>query len=790
MVCAYCNTKNPPLSVICSHCGAILRTIKADRRAPKVKVPSSQVFRYVGIGIAAFVGAAVGGIGSKVLIREYVLPSAIVGAVLGAVLVYVVSGARYLYFSNLYRLRLSDLNNKIKGSLAAAEEKANKELEKDESKYEPRLSLATVRLLQDEIESSLQAFQQLHLLGATELEFYNNSGIASARKGDLQASLDGFLRAVACAERRSEPHANLAHTYAIAVRGGDSRVTDLAVTEIKETLGITPNRPEIYNRHGLLMIDSGQLKKSEELFQTALSKAGHSRAIQADAHNNLGIAKFLGGDQRAAAAAFQMARQLDPAHGRALCNIAVMDLLKGNPDNAVEFLQKSVRLDPKSAPIRSNLGYALCRTGAVNDGIREFREALRLDPTLFEPNYNLGKAYADENLSEPAERYLKNALRFNPKSWEALTVYGVIFMQQSQFVHAIQCFETAEKYAPTQPLIKINNGIAKTHTFDLQSAEQIFEEALEIDSKNDDIRAHMAWVHIQQGQISLAAEELTHALNHNDGIAMLNNNYGLCQINLGAYDVALSHFRKAISQDPDMVSCYYHMGYVLALNKKIDLALREWEQTAKHETTFADAYVNRGVAYYQKGSLDQAVAEFRKVITLRQHRMEDYSNLGLAYAKQGVVLRQASRNPHDVKAKESIDRSKLAVEMFDKALVLEPSNVQLHSNRGLACFFANRPEEAMEEWTTVARLDPTYVRRRGAAVQKEFDETGVTFVDIVIAERALQLPPRTPDFLYQLSPGYDSEEWDPVISDPKLEKIPEYTREARRYERSLQALQL
>jgi tetratricopeptide (TPR) repeat protein len=137
-----------------------------------------------------------------------------------------------------------------------------------------------------------------------------------------------------------------------------------------------------------------------------------------------------------------------------------------------------------------------------------------------------------------------------------------------------------------------------------------------------------------------------------------------------------------------------------------------------------------------------------------------------------------------------MDRSRLAIEMFDKALALEPENVLLHSNRGLACFFANRPEEAMMEWQTVSRLDPAYVKRRGSAVQKEYDETAVTFVDINIPERAIQLPARTADFLYQLSPGYDTDEWDIMVTDKSLDKVPEYIRDARRIERNLQALQL
>jgi len=170
--------------------------------------------------------------------------------------------------------------------------------------------------------------------------------------------------------------------------------------------------------------------------------------------------------------------------------------------------------------------------------------------------------------------------------------------------------------------------------------------------------------------------------------------------------------------------------------------------------------------------------------------MQDFSNLGLALAKHGVFIRKDSRNPQDPRYKESTEKHKLAVDMFDRALALEPNNVMLHSNRGLACYFANRPEDALAEWSLVTKLDPSYARRRQKVMQSEFDESAITFAELDIRERSERVPPKTADYLYKLSPGYGTEEWSFIIDDARLTDIPDLSQKSRYMERKLKALRV
>jgi tetratricopeptide (TPR) repeat protein len=790
MICPYCQTRNAPNIQVCTHCGAILRLQRPEVRKRKSDVSRAKIYRWLAVAIAALISA----FAAHMLVVEASgkvrTIASIVGAVLGAGLIYLVSGARVIYYTRKYRSRYGRLLSRKKHVLTTAEEKFEKQLEAQEGGWKPRHNLAISHLLQDEVEKSFQGFQQAQKLGASDPEFYNNVGVALARKGNLVQSVELFQKAVSMNGHKGQPSTNLAHAYWQVHADQEQLLIERAICEVERAIKIDGEKPIHRNRLGLILDRAGRYDEAVEQFNKALELAAGLKAEQADAYNNLGIAFVHKNDLRTAASHFQQALRLDPGHGRALSNLGILRLLQGDSADALEALQSAAMLDTRSAPVRSNLGYGLCRDGNINEGLREFREAILRDPNLFDPYYNLGKIYLDEKIMENAERNLARAIQLNPQSWEVLVAMAVIRLEQNKLPQAIQFLEKADTLAPNQPLIISNLAVCRALYGDLSGAEKLLQKAAELDEKNGEIHAQLGWVYLLQESVSLCANELTLAIQSNGEVADYHYNFGLCQTNQGQYDGALTSFRRTLQIDPEYKRAHYHVGYVHAIEKRFDQALKEWEVADRLERGFADLYVNMGVVYYQKGSYDQSVTQFRRVIAISQDRMDDFSNLGLALAKHGTTLKAASRNREDAKYKESVEKSKMAVEMFDRAIAIEPDNAMLHSNRGLACFFAHMPEEAMVEWATVTRLDPAYARRRGKAQQTEFDDSAIKFATMNILDRAAQVPTRTADFTFSLSPGYDTEDWAVMIEDEQMKEVPELNREAWEVERKLQSLRV
>ena len=379
-------------------------------------------------------------------------------------------------------------------------------------------------------------------------------------------------------------------------------------------------------------------------------------------------------------------------------------------------------------------------------------------------------------------------MQISPRSGAALTALGVIKTAQRMLPQAVGYFEAALKGGPPSALAEANLSIALGLSGDYAGASRHLKRAAGLAPQDPHIPAQSGWLQLMQDNVTAGLDELGIALKRDEHLPEVQNNLGLCYIALGKPELALPHFKRALDLKPDFHAVHYQWGCAHAALHNPDGALREWELAAKHEPANADCHVNRGVLFYQKGRIEEAVAEFRHVIILRETRPEDFSNLGLAYAKSGMILRAAARNTQDPRTKQAVDRHKQAIDMFDRALALDPKNVMLHSNRGLACFFASRPEEAMQEWAMVTKLDPAYARKRGTRQQSEFDDSHLGLVSLSVPARAVSLPAKTGPYLPRFLAGYDTEEWELILSDYALACLSEMGQALRRLDRDLAAL--
>ena len=389
-----------------------------------------------------------------------------------------------------------------------------------------------------------------------------------------------------------------------------------------------------------------------------------------------------------------------------------------------------------------------------------------------------------------ADRYASRALQFRPSSPELLTLLGAVKTQERLLPQARQYFQAALKLWPRSALAHRNMAVAQGLLDEFGEAAMHLKTAAQLDPKDAEIPAQVAWLHLRRESITSGLEELGVALKLNDHLPEVHNNYGICHIALGKPELSFPNFAKALELRPEFHVVHYQWGYAHALLKNHNAALREWDLSVRFEPGNADCYSNRGILFYQQNRLEEAIVEFRHAVTLRQTRMEDFSNLGLAYAKAGKALQdaaKASKKTNDPRLKQALERHKQAIDMFDRALALDPRNVMLHSNRGLACFFASLPEEAMREWGAVSKLDPAYANRRGKRLQSEYDDSQIALVPFSVPERAAAIPPKTAGFLPHYLPGYDTEEWELILPDPDLARVSDLRRDLRRVDRALAA---
>ena len=741
MVCPYCSFKNSPSAVICSQCGIVPKLGKTSRLVP----PG---------------GSGGGGLS---LLRG-ILPG------------------------NRLKGRHAALQGQTAEAVAQIQEQAEADLQDPALAGAARLRLATLFLLGGEIEKSIHWFQQARQMGSADPEFFNNVGVALARRGAAVQAGEMLTRAAQLGPGLVAPAANLAHLFLDTGADPDPTGAGAAIAELQRALRLEPKNPVLYSRLGLVLCRERRYEEAVPQFKQADLMTATDPAARADAQNNAGLALVLCGDDPEPA--LSAALTSDPAHAPALTNQALAGMCQSVAPADVEKLARAARLDPTNPAVRADYGYGLCRLGALNDGILALKEAVELNSRLWEACANLGKAYADADALEAADRYAGRAFQFCKTSPELLTLLGVIKTQQRAIPQAVLHFTAVVKIWPQSALAHVNLAVAQGLSGDFVEAGLHLQKALQLDPKNAYIPAQIGWLHLRRESLTTGLAELGTALKLDEHIPEAHNNFGLCYLGIGKPELSFASFSRALELRPDFHAVHYQWGYAHALMKNQGAAMREWDLCVRYEPANADCHSNRGIIFYQKGQFDEAIAEFRQVIALRQTRMEDYSNLGLAYAKAGKMLQdaaKASKKTNDPRMKQALERHKQAIDMFDRALVLDSRNVMLHSNRGLACFFASQPEQAMSEWGQVSKIDPAYANRRGKRLQSEYDDSQIAFVPFSVPERAVPVAPQTAGFLPRYVSGYDTEEWDLIITDPALIRLSESRRELRRLDRSLAA---
>lgn len=805
MTCPDCKTRNANEARYCTNCGILFRKDVLHRKAPQPAVPKNSLLRLGAVVVAAAIGGGAGFVISNTPKGLEHRPTFILGGViLGAALVYVVSGLRVIFLTNQYRVKLTALNMQVNSAVNRAINQSKDAVDtsrggkKDEAAVLnlPALQkLGEAHLLNHDIDESIKAFEQAINGGLKDPKVFNNSAVAFIRAGRMRhamTSLESAVQAKNGSGLSEQTTANLAHYFGSLRVGSINDNLRRAENEVQELINKNGESPTYLNRLGLIQIREGNFDAAYKHFEKSLALAKDKKLQVADARNNMGVAKFHAGEFKAAALEFQQALKVDPGHARAESNLGVTMIVQGFVKSGIETLIKAATVDPRSCSVLNNLGYAYCVSGAFNDGIKTLLQAVQLDLNAFEPVYNLGKVYADHDLPEVAGRYLDRANQIDTSSWEALLAGGVVLMQQGEYDHAMELVRKAYDIAPKSAEILMTYGTCATMLKDYDSAVQYMMMAIAMEHSKREAYARLGWVHMQRHDASEAARVLGAALNMSDDDAYLSDNYGLCQLELWAKDLAGKHFKRVLQLEPNYKRVWYHMGLNAVASKNLDDAISCWDKTITYEPKYIDGHANLGVACYLADKYDKAIEQFKQVLFMHSERMQDFAHLAMATAKKGVSIRKKCKDPNDQHNPKVVEAYKLfnsAVQMFDKALEMEPENVVLHSNRGLACFFANRVEEAMMEWSNVTRIDPEYAKKRGKLQQSVFDESAVTFFPLNIAERAASYPLKTGPYLYKVDGGYDTEDWE-LILDEELAKVPQISREVDHVERKLRALKL
>ena len=214
----------------------------------------------------------------------------------------------------------------------------------------------------------------------------------------------------------------------------------------------------------------------------------------------------------------------------------VMGLLvqdSGDHAGAIQLIGRAIRLSPERSDFHDALGVSQVSLGKHRDGLRSFAEAVRLNPEnrlavmhlgllalrlglaeralpCFESLMRMGETsieliclrgqalYKMERHTEAVE-WLHKCLDMSPNHLDAHRYLGRALMSLNRFTEAATCFRTVADAEAGNSRVRTLLGEALMRAGDLEPAESVLHESIDLDHSQPEAHAHLGDVQAALG---------------------------------------------------------------------------------------------------------------------------------------------------------------------------------------------------------------------------------------------------------------------------------------------------
>jgi tetratricopeptide (TPR) repeat protein len=201
---------------------------------------------------------------------------------------------------------------------------------------------------------------------------------------------------------------------------------------------------------------------------------------------------------------------------------------------------------------------------------------------------------------------------------------------------------------------------------------------------------------------------------------------GNVQLQKREYKEAIRFYSEAISKKPDFADAYNNRGLAKFRNDDREGALADYTRAIETDPDFGTAYFNRAEVLLEAGDAAGSVADLQRIE--KQYRDSTFyqTRLGDAYVRLN--------NPGQAQV------------AYDRALQLNPGNVEALTNRAALYYSQKAYEPARQDIQRALQLNP----KQDAALNNQsllLAQAGNFSEALAYVERALAIQPRQPYYL-------------------------------------------
>jgi tetratricopeptide (TPR) repeat protein len=455
-----------------------------------------------------------------------------------------------------------------------------------------------------------------------------------------------------------------------------------------EHLGLIQNSPAMATDLGLQMtlarqiMASGDAAKAIPLLERIVGQAGNAvepLAMLADAHRSLG--QF---DQ--AAAALEQAAQANPRYYLALGDVYER---QDKWEEAADAYEKGLGATRGSGrELRLRRAAALLNVpdgGGAERAIAVLTEFLKANPKDIAGQMLLAQAYLQRGAGEDAERAAKAALAIEPNNLQALGLLAGVYRERYDFAAIVSLLTptTRDDATPSGPRLGefvrllAELGGAQQQIGESAAAVRTFERARQLLPESPQVAVALAQAHLQAGQYAQAERVARDARVVSDGNVALLRVEALAGVRAGRAADAVGFLERSLGSKRDEPGAAFALADVYEEAERFDDSIKV--VTALDGPTPSDDGVafRLAAAYESANRVPDAERLFRAILDRDPLNANTLNYFGYMLADRGLRLAEA-------------------LQLIDRALVIEPGNPAYLDSRGWALFKLGRAADAEE----------------------------------------------------------------------------------------------
>jgi Flp pilus assembly protein TadD len=193
---------------------------------------------------------------------------------------------------------------------------------------------------------------------------------------------------------------------------------------------------------------------------------------------------------------------------------------------------------------------------------------------------------------------------------------GKAHQLHDEYDRAIEDFNQAIRFDPTDAHAFACRGTAYSHKGDLDRAVADYNEAIRLDPQNAVYHHVRAWLHHGQGDYDRAIADFDQAIRLDPTDAASFASRGYAHVAKRDFDRAIADYGQAIRLDHESTLAYFHRANAFRSKGELDRAIADYGEANRLDASNPMTYCERADTYRQMGELDCADADYRAALAL------------------------------------------------------------------------------------------------------------------------------------------------------------------------------